>query len=88
MRNYINKDIEKRKVTYPIPNFFAKTDSDTEAIAMEVEYIGKKIVELSREINNARESEKRIKLYDKRECYIEELKKRPERLQAAAKFII
>lgn len=85
----MNKDVEKRKTAVcPIPDFSAKTDSDTEAIAMEVEYIGKKIVELSREINNARESEKRIKLYDKRECYIKELKKRPERLQAAAEFIM
>jgi len=55
---------------------------------MEVEFIGKKIVELSRDINRARETEKRIELYDRRECYIDELKKRPEQLQLAAKFIM
>jgi len=61
---------------------------ETEQLGMEVEFIGKKIVELSRDINRARETEKRIELYDRRECYIDELKKRPEQLQLAAKFIM
>lgn len=71
-----------------VPDYFDEADSDTEALGMQVEYIGKKIVELSREMNKAREVEKRMKLYDGRECFIDELKKRPEQLKAATSLIM
>lgn len=82
--------VDKREKICPIPDFSAKADSDTEQLGMEVEFIGQKIVELSRDMNRAREFEKRMVLYDKRECYIYEyeLKKRPEQLQIATKFIL
>ena len=62
---------------------FSKTNSNAEELGMEVEYIGKKIAEISRELTNAKIDIAKIsKLYDERECYIDELEKRPARLKA------
>lgn len=55
---------------------------------MQVEYIGKKIVQLSRERNDAREVERRMELYDERECFIDELKKRPAQLKVSTSLLI
>ena len=83
--------MNKRKYIVPvkcaIPEF-SEADSDAEELGMEIEYIGKKIAELSKELTNAKESAKITKLYDQRKCYIDELDKRPARLKVATENIL
>jgi hypothetical protein len=74
-------------VVCTIPEF-SEANSDAEELGMEIEHIGKKIAELSRELTNAKDSAKIAKLYDERECYIDELDKRPARLKVATKGIL
>ncbi len=55
---------------------FSQAYSGTEKLGMEIEHIGKKIAEISRELTFTKEPSKIVKLHEERECYINELKKR------------
>lgn len=75
----MDKNIEPAKC--PIPEF-SKAESPAEELGKEIEHIGKKIAELSRELTFAKEPTKIAKLHEERDCYIDELKKR-EKLNIA-----
>ena len=74
-----------KEMACPIPDFHKEAKSETERVAMQVEFLGKRVRELSSRMNTAKPTEV-PSLRKEMHCRIEQLEKKADVLEAKAGF--